>query len=144
MKQTKRNKEVHVRFTDEEHARLKARADASGKSVGAYIRTATLNDNPVHIRDGKEVAQKLGQIQNKLILYHNDMQERMKELKESVQAYTTMMQDSGIRLLTSPAVQGTAKLLDMRVEAAVGMIIRAYHEYENQTENELQQVVQKG
>lgn len=142
MKQTKRNKEAHIRFTEEELARVKVLSAATGKSVGEYLRTAALNENAVHIIDGKEVAKKLGHLHNKMILYHGDMAVRLEELKGAVRAYTTMASQFGNGLPCSSSVQETAANLNLRVEAAVNMLFRAYGEMERQTEEKLQQAVQ--
>ncbi len=143
MKQAKRNKEIHVRFTEEEHARLKMLSEGTGKSMGEYIRTVTLNENAVHISDGKEVAKKIGQLHNKLILYHGDMIRRLEELRDSAKAYTAMASQCGNGLLSSDVAQETAQLLNFRVEAAADMLYNAYGEFENQTEEKLQQIIQQ-
>ena len=64
-------------------------------------------------------------------------------LRESVQAYVTLLKDFRQGFPSSPAVQDTAKLLNMRVEAAVNVINRAYDEYEYRTEEKLQELGQE-
>lgn len=143
MNQAKRSKEAHVRFTEEEYARLKLRTEATGRSIGEFLRTVALNENPVHICDGKQAAIELAKIHNKLILYHDEMKTRMDALRESVQAYTTMMKEYGQGLPCSPTVKATAELMQYRVEAAVNIISHAYGELENQAEEKLQQISQQ-
>ena len=136
-----KKKEAHVRFTDQEYARVQVLARSVGKSVSEYIRTTALNKETGHITDGNEVAKKLGNVQNKMIAYHNEVVSHVDELKDSVKAYTAMLQDYGQGLPSSPVVQETAKLLNMRVEAAVNMIGRAYRAYENRTEDKIHEIV---
>lgn len=143
MKQYKRNKEVHVRFSEPEYNFVIMHAKASGKSTSEYVRCSVLNKDAVHITDGKEVARKLERLRNVMVQCHNALDVRMDELKESVQAYTAMMQEFGQGRPCSPTVQDTAKLMNMRVEAAVNIISHAYGEVENQVEEKLQQIFQK-
>ena len=143
MNQAKRNKEAHVRFTEEEYARLKLRTEATGRSIGEFIRTAALNENPVHICDGKKAAIELAKIHNKIILYHDEMKVRMDALRESVQAYTTMMKEYGQGLPCSPTVKATAELMNYRVEAAVNTISHAYREFETRIDDKLVRVADR-
>ena len=138
-----KKKEAHVRFSPKEYAQVQVLARATDKSISEYLRSSALHENPVHITDGKEVAKELGRIHSKIILYQNAMSVRMDELRDSVQAYVTLLEDFRQGLPSSPAVQDTAKLLNMRVEAAVNVIKRAYDEYEYRTEEKLQDLRQE-
>lgn len=142
MAQNKRKKEVHTRFTEEEYARVQVQAKAAGKSIGAFVRERSLDEKSVHITDGKEIANKLGNLHNQMIVYHGDMVGRLEELRDSVRAYATMASQFGTGVPCSPAVHEAARMLNIRVEAAVDMLYRAYGEYELQTEEKMQHIIQ--
>ena len=142
MTTTKKKKEAHVRFTEAEYARVQVQAKAAGRSVSEYLRQSALKEKTVQIVNGKDIAHKLGYLHNKMIQYRDDMNTRLDELKDSVQAYTAMMEEYGKGLPCSPTVTDTANLLNMRVDAAANILYRAYGEFENQTEEKLQQILQ--
>lgn len=137
MQSSKKLKEVHIRFTEDEYARVQVQAKATGKSTTSFIRAAALNEGAVHIVDGKQVAQKIGQLHNKIILYQNDIRNRIQELQEAVEEHTRLINTYGSACFSSSEVQEVRKLFDMRVWAAVDTIKRTYSEHENRTEEAL-------
>ena len=138
MKSGKKTKEAHVRFTVDEYARVKMQADAAGKSASAFVHDSALHESSIHIADGKQVAEKIGKLHNQMILYHNDMRERLQALQSAVEAHA--------RLLNSPCAysaeaQETRDLFNMRVKAAVDVIQNAYTGYEDRVEEALHTIL---
>lgn len=135
MKSSKNNKEVHSRFTEEEYARIQVRATAIGNSVREYIRHAALNnEDRMYISDGKQVAQKIGQLHSQIVIYHNDIKSRIQALQEAVEAHSALLNSA---YSCSSEAQATRRIFEMRIQAAIDTIQNAYSEYENRAEEVL-------
>lgn len=141
MAKNKRNKDVHTRYTEEEYARVQVQAKAAGKSVGTFVRDCSLNEQAVHIIDGKEIAIKIGNLHNQMINYHNDIYGRIHALENAVNAYSTLLKTFPNSY--SPEARETVKLFNMSVESAVNLIQRAYPEYENRAEEALHSMLKE-
>lgn len=134
MKTAKKTKEAHVRFTTEEYARVQLQAKAAGKSANAFVHDSALNEGTVHITDGKLVAEKLGKLNNQMILYRNDIRACIQSLQGTIEAQ--------VKLLNSPytypgKVHEMMKVFDIQVNAVLNVIQNAYSGYENREEEAL-------
>lgn len=137
-----KEKRVNIRVNNSEYEILKGKAKEANVAVSTYLRDVGLNGKVNYLENGKELAQKIGTLHNKIQLYRQDVFDQIDELKN-------ILNENNKLLVNAQAVNQfefvkTLKVQNMRINSVLENILYFYTEQEKKIETELQYIIKKG
>lgn len=136
-----RNKTITMRMTENELECLKQKAAEAGISVSEFTRRSSLEKPVQRINDGKQVAEQLGLLHEKLLVFHHDMANRVQQLHGAIQDNTALAEK--FNGFCSPDMQEAYKFQKERINAVAGMLMAVYRTYEQSIEEEAHDIINK-
>ena len=138
-KDSERSRTLHIRLTEEEYNSIKEKSEKAHMSISGYARKSSLEQSITVVHDGKLLAEQMGLVYRKMMLYHNDMNTRVQHLQD--------VMDNTEEMVSKTAHGNGAELLDafrlqkLHVNAVLQTMLHDYMEREMQAEEELHRLV---
>ena len=130
-----KGKRINIRVNNSEYEILKNKAKEANVSVSTYLRDVGLNGKVNHLDNGKEIAQKIGSLHNKMQLYQQDISDQIDTLKNILNENNQLLKN--VSYLNQFEIADMMKYQNMRINAVLENFLYSYAEQEKKLETEL-------
>ena len=136
-----KGKRINIRVNNSEYEILKNKAKEANVSVSTYLRDVGLNGKVNHLDNGKEIAQKIGLLHNKIQLYQQDISAQIDALKNILNENNQLLKN--VSSLNQFEIANVLKYQNMRINAVLENFLYSYAEQEKKLETELHDTISK-
>ena len=136
-----KEKRINIRVDNSEYEILKSKAKEANLSVSSYMREVSLKGKVNYLDNGKEIAQKIGLLHNKIQLYQQDISDQIDALKNILNENNQLLKN--VSSLNQFEIANVLKYQNMRINAVLGNFLYSYAEQEKKLETELHDTISK-
>ena len=136
-----KEKRINIRVDNSEYDILKSKAKEANLSVSSYIREVSLKGKVNYLDNGKEIAQKIGTLHNKMQLYQQDISDQIDALKNILNENNQLLKNASS--LNQFEIANVLKYQNMRINAVLENFLYSYAEQEKKLETELHDTISK-
>ena len=137
-----KDKRINIRVTHSEYDILKNKAKEANLSVSSFVRDVALKGKVNHLDNGKELAQKVGLLHNKIQLYHQDISDKIQAVNNALKENNDLLQNASS--LNQFDIANTLKYQNMRINSVLETLMFSYAEKEKKLETKLHDFIAKG
>ena len=131
---------INIRVNDSEYEILKNKANEANFSVSSFVRDVALKGKVNHLDNGKDLAQKVGLLHNKIQLYHQDISDKIQAVNNTLQENNNLLQNTSS--LNSFDITNTLKYQNMRINSVLETLMFSYSEKEKKLETQLHDFIE--
>ena len=136
-----KEKRINIRVDNSEYDILKSKAKEANLSVSSYMREVSLKGKVNHLDNGKEIAQKIGTLHNKMQLYQQDISAQIDAFKNILNENNQLLKN--VSSLNQFEIADMMKYQNARINAVLGNFLYSYAEQEKKLETELHDTISK-
>lgn len=137
-----KNNHIHIRVSNSEYDILKNKAKEANLSISSFVRDIALKGKVNHLDNGKDLAQKVGLLHNKIQLYHQDISNQISALQHTLKENNQLLQNTCS--LNNFEIANTLKYQNMRINSVLETLMFSYSEKEKKLEAQLHDFIAKG
>ena len=130
-----KEKRINIRVSNEEYDILSSKAKSAHVSVSTFLREVGLKGEITYLNNGKEIARQIGTLHGKIEMYHQDMTDKIDEVRTTLEESNRFLRDSwgynSTNLKTALSYQ------QIKIDTILNMLKHSYEEHEKDIELQL-------